>query len=285
MEIAKIIFESYNKAVEESYSKALIDNDCKDPLKVKEADVAKYLHRNLAIWADSPIDKAGGLTPRNYFNNILNYDEVLELVKLGARVCDRDLPQLLVDKLMSYGDLAVDSLLDLASDRSLLESEEDFYISIMAIKVLGERKVSKSVNFLIDLAATLDEGKEAVVEAITDALISIGMPSIRSLMDRLESAANIGYIEEYLLTALVKIGKENKSDEIYRHIKNAFIRMDDKVLGAMCVADYGDGRAIPALKGYAEKNKHRIDKQTYLEIKAAVKRLGGTIKDMNMKFD
>ncbi|MEG6612551.1 hypothetical protein V6C42_06785 [Pseudoclostridium thermosuccinogenes] len=284
MTSSEIIFESYNRVVERSYDRAFEESGKDDPLKVRESNVSRFLDEEIGTWETTPLTEMEGLTPKEYFGRLAHFDDVVEHVKIGAKMCDRGLPELLVDKLMSYGNRAVDALFQMASDRDMLENEDDIYISLIAVRILGERRVSAANNFLVELIKTLNEDKELMVEEITDALINIGEPCVGVLISELDKSEEIGYIHEYLLTALVKIGKERKTDEIYRCIKNTFLKMDDKILGAMCVGDYGDGRAIPALKGYVKKNAGKLDKQTFLEIKAAVKRLGGIVEDMDGDF-
>ena len=48
--------------------------------------------------------------------------------------------------------------------------------------------------------------------------------------------------------------KNTEYDVVYACIKDTFIKMDDKIIGAICIGDLGDGRAIPFLRGYVEKN-------------------------------
>lgn len=284
MTSSEIIFESYNRVVERSYDRAFEESGKDDPLKVRESNVSRFLDEEIGTWETTPLAEIEGLTPKEYFGRLADFDDVVDHVKIGAKMCDRGLPELLVDKLMSYGSRAVDTLLQMASDRNMMEKEDDIYIPLIAVRILGERRVSTANNFLVELIKTLNEDKELMVEEITDALINIGEPCVGVLISELDNTDEIGYIHEYLLTALVKIGKERKTDEIYRCIKNTFLKMDDKILGAMCVGDYGDGRAIPALKGYVKKNAGKLDKQTFLEIKAAVKRLGGIVEDMDGDF-
>ena len=55
-----------------------------------------------------------------------------------------------------------------------------------------------------------------------------------------------------------------------------------------CVAkkdpDYGDGRAIPMLKGYVNRNKDTISRDLFYEIMSAVQNLGGDISDIEDPF-
>lgn len=280
MDKANIIFESYNSAVEDSYNKAFDGVKPEDLSKLKETNVDEFLKKDLERWAAAPIAELGGLTPSQYFKNITDFADLVELFRLGSRMCDRNLPQPLVEQLMTYDDRAVDVLLRFASDRELYGHADDFYISLMAIRTLGLWKIDKAVNPLLQIIRSLSEDYEIMVEEIADALINIGEIAVEPITYTLKGADEIGYTDEYVLTALVKIGINNKSDKIFKCLKETFKKMDDKILGAMCLGDYGDGRAIPGLKGYVEKHWDTIDKATYLEIIGAVKHLGGSIDDI-----
>ncbi|NLM15175.1 MAG: hypothetical protein GX218_04890, partial [Clostridiaceae bacterium] len=48
--------------------------------------------------------------------------------------------------------------------------------------------------------------------------------------------------------------------------------------------DYGDGRGIPVLKGWLDRNPAFQDNQTISEILSAIKRLGGEIDDIRHRL-
>ena len=60
--------------------------------------------------------------------------------------------------------------------------------------------------------------------------------------------------------------------------------MDHKVIASICHGDYGDGRAVPLLKGYLDRHVHEIDRQFFYETLSAIKRLGGDITDIEDPF-
>jgi hypothetical protein len=132
----------------------------------------------------------------------------------------------------------------------------------------------------LNILYRLSEDEENFVEEINDALVDIGKPIIEPVMTLLNGLDKIEYLDEYVLNALVRVGKNNKDDSIFRCLKSAFSKMEDKLLGALCLGDYGDSRAIPALRGYIEKNRSLLDKATFMEIAAAIKKLGGNIEDL-----
>ena len=60
--------------------------------------------------------------------------------------------------------------------------------------------------------------------------------------------------------------------------------MTNKIYAVICLMEYGDGRAIPMLKGYVNRNKHSIDRDLFYEIMSAVQNLGGDISDIEDPF-
>lgn len=277
---AQVLFESYNTAIEGAYEEFFKHNKHEDILKLKEGKAQGFLNSSIENWNRQGIVELDNQSPEQFIKAITSFDEIKEFFKVGAKLCDKDLPEIFINKLKSFGDESSNFFLKIAIDKAFIESEEEVFISIMAIRLLGEWKVEEAILPLIDLIYELNEEKEIVVEEIVSALINIGSSSAQKLIELLEVKEAIGYIDEYILSALEKIGKDNKSDAIYKCLKDVFFKMEDKILGAMCLGDYGDGRAITALRGYLEKNKGEIDKEIYNEVKAAIKRLGGSVADL-----
>ena len=60
--------------------------------------------------------------------------------------------------------------------------------------------------------------------------------------------------------------------------------MEHKVIAAICLGDYGDGRAVPLLKSYLDRHIREIDRQFFYETISAIKRLGGDISDIQDPF-
>lgn len=277
---AQILFDSYNIAIERAYEDFFKHNKNEDILRLKEGREKEFLKNSIENWNNQTLKELNNQSPSQFVGAITDLNEALDLFKIGSKLSDKDLPEIFVNKLVSFGQEIKDLLLSIALDKSFLENDEDIFISIMAIRLLGQWKVEKAVGPFIALIYELNEEKEIVVEEIVSALINIGNSSTQSMIDILDGKDKIGYIDEYILSSLEKIGKDNKSDAVFKCLKDVFLKMEDKILGAMCLGDYGDGRAITALRGYLEKNKSKIAKETYNEVKAAIKRLGGSITDL-----
>jgi len=288
LERSELLFESYNMAVEESYNKIFMSNKSHELLNIEDESIRQQLQKDLEKWAQTPNSSIGGISPREYFDSVTELEQLIELFKMAAVLCDNDIPDPLLDKLHTYNDDAVNSLLNLASDDKYLYDDDEQIISLMAIRTIGKWKALSALEALIKLMFEVSEDNEIIIEEILNSLIEIGQSAASRIMEILNESSNIGNLEEYLLDTLVKIGVKVKErslyDLIYRTIKNTFIKMENKLFGAICLGNFGDGRAIPVLCGYIEKNRNTIDYETFLEIKSSIYRLGGNIDDIDVHF-
>lgn len=289
MEKSEILFESYNMAVEESFNEIFMSNKSHELLNIEDEIVREHLERDLERWANTPNSSIGGISPKEYFDSITDLDRLEELFKMAAKLCDDDIPKSLMDKLFSFGDDAVNRLLNLAADDKLLYDDDEQIISVMAIKTIGKWKAVNALEPLIKLVFEIREDNEIIIEEILGTMIQMGQSAASRIMEILNESNSIGNLEEYLLDTLVKIGvtvkERNFYDMIYRTIKGTFNKMENKLFGAICLGNFGDGRAIPVLRGYVEKNINSIDYETFLEIKSSIHRLGGNIDDIDIRFN
>jgi len=283
----KLLFESYNRAIEKGFDRLFNNTAPEKILKIKEKDITAFLDEELKEWQNTELDILGGITPKKYFDGIDNLDDLIELFKKASKICDVDVPEVLIQRLKCYGEDFVDQLIKLASLASSIEDDEEMLVPLMAIRFLGRLKAQRSADMLLDLLYDVNSENEAIIEEINEAIINIGDAGVDGILNKLRSAEKIKDIEEYLLYSLVQIGanmrKKTDYDDVYACIKETFIKMDDKIIGAICIGDLGDGRAIPFLRGYVEKNMDSIDYDVFCEIKAAVHKLGGNMDDIKFK--
>lgn len=287
MDRGKLLFESYNIAIEKGYDRVFSNTKPEDILKIREGDITGFLDEELRKWESRELDVLGGVSPKKYFEDIDSLNELIELFKKASKICDIDVPEVLIRRLNSFGNDFIEQLIQLASSPSLIKDDEEMLISLMAIRFLGRLKAKNAVEMLLNLLYDVSSKNESIIEEINSAIINIGDASVEGILNKLINIKEIGDIEEYLLYSLVKIGitiRENSNyQDIYACIKDTFIKMDNKIIGAICIGDLGDGRAIPFLRGYVEKNIDLINYNTFCEIKAAVHKLGGNMDDINFE--
>ena len=282
---SEIFFESYSMAVEAAYEAYLkiVGGEFPRENTGTQNEIGIYLEFEYNKWLNMAIEKLCGKTPVEYLNSIDGLDNLMVMFNQGSVICDDGLPEIYLQKLKSYGEDAVDALIKLAVQSEICTNDDSFLSPLMAVKVLGKWKVQKSAVPLIKSLDSEGEMFDLMFETIKDALVDIGFSALEGIADALESGKHPQTVDEYLLMAFAEIGKDNRSDKVYNQIKKAFLEMPEKLIAASCLGDYGDGRAIPVLRGYLEKNCQSLDRETFFEILSAVKKLGGNTEDIKFK--
>lgn len=280
----KSFFNTYNAAINTAY------NSYTETLKAEteetegsSKEIETYINREYSNWLSNSFDELGRKTPGEFIKTIDSIDTLLEMFRYGAVVCDDDLPEIFIDKLKDFKDQVIEMLLGIALEPANEGSDDELLAPIMAIRLLGKWRVERAVEPLISIMDTDKLLFDLVYETVKEALVNIGM----SAVDTLCSVLDTGYMPqnsaEYLIMALAEIGRNNKCDRIYTQLKKAFLQMPQKIVAANCLANYGDGRAIPALRGFLERKGRTLDKETYYEIISVIKRLGGYTDDLGIQ--
>lgn len=277
---SEIFFKSFRMSIQEAYD-SCIETDGEpiaDTIAKGSDDMQACLNSAYEKWMSEKLPEIDK-TPGEYLDEIC-FDEMAEMFRCGVSICDDDLPAIFVEKIFNYGDEAVDFLIDTAVKITADANEDELILRAMAVRVLGRSKTEKAVLPLINTLEHCTGATELISETVRDALIEIGPAAVRYILPELNSGKYSDDACVYILMSLASIGKHCRSEEIYLAIKKAFNELSDKALIASCLAEYGDGRAIPALRGYLLKNGGNIDKMTFYDIVSAVRKLGGRIDDL-----
>lgn len=301
MSMKESFFESCNKAGEAAYDRYFKQNE-KALLKGSRESADKletYIDNEMAKWSTTPLEELGGATPAEFVEAVSSLEDLMDMFKAGSIICDDKLPGIFLSKLKSFGGEAEEALLAFCSRDALIGEDEsspenniqanNSYKVIMAVKVLDMWKSAKAAAPLLELLKYDGPERELVYESVEAALVSIGEPAAEGIINVLEAAGNqnealCNEALEQLVMALAEIGRANRSDSYYRCLKNSFLRLPFKATAAASLAAYGDGRAIPALRGYIEREGSRLDKNTCYEIIAAIRSLGGRTDDLGIHF-
>lgn len=283
MTCSEVFFESFNMSVEAAYDAyfKIAEKDILKGLGGNEDELRSYLANEAARWGGTPLDGLDGMTPGEYLCSVDGLDNLLLMFREGAVICDDALPGIYLDKLRSFGNEAVDALLGFCRDRSLLDGGEvSFMTPLMAVQVLGEWKTAEAVEELTGMLDYRGDVCDLLYEKVGAALRNIGKPAIDGIIKAMESRAPDSPQNEHLMSALADAASRSRSEAAYRCLKNTFLNMSNKAVGAYCLGNYGDGRAVPALRGYLLKNRKDLDKETFFDIVSAVNRLGGDSGDL-----
>lgn len=231
-------------------------------------DFAKDLDEIYHLWATSPQESLGGLSPSEFFNRIPT-EELIDILK-GACVGDGNPSSLLFDRIATEPSL-LGGLCELAQSSS---DEKLLTVTLSLIAELGggdnafylgliERDVDPCVKEMcIDMLCERAENDDALCE---------------ELLRRAESADDVGTIE-LMLEPLTYCKPGN--DRILEQLR-ILLNMDpNTAYVAGLIGRYGDERAAADLYPLLDT----CDYATFLEIRNAIESLGGTVDDKYRDF-
>ncbi len=294
---AALLMEAYNVTLAATLDEVLSGIDDEEDLK--EPDFETHLRNvaanDLQAWFDAPLDGLGGRTPGSVLESLETLDVAMVFFEEAALRCDDQIPDLLKMKLGSFGTAAADALMTLALTPSWegASGTEDrpsgVLVGARAISLLGEWGNKDALELFAAKFSSLSDPDETVAEAFRDYCKAIGPEAAKVLAGYVESATRSDEVSlegpiDYMLIAIADIGSQHPDERLFQCLRAAFRRMEHKAVGAICLGDYGDGRAVPTLKGFLDRFEGRIDRQTFYEVTNAIRRLGGVLTDVRNPF-
>lgn len=248
------------------------------------------------LMEQEPNDLLDGKSMNDYFKT-LSFDELTEILEYCALELDRGVPESVVSALACVEDKAkvtdysraiindaawVDE--ELKSEDALFEME--FQKVKACFKVLQKVGDDSLVNTVIDRFMSYPKTTDFVADSIAEYLVAFPETSVPVIIDRIAENKENGLEGpcEDLLIILTRIGKEEPSNEIYDVLRSAFRYMTNKIYAVICLADYGDERAIPMMKTYINRHQATISRDLFYEMMSAIQHLGGDIADISDPF-
>lgn len=243
-----------------------------------------------------PNDLLGGMSMNDYFKT-LPWEELKEVLEYSALELDRGVPDSVINAVSSSSDKeqVVSYAQQVVKDAAWTDEElgnEDSLFEMEFQKVKACFKVLSAMNESGLLVPTLerfmsyDKIPDFVADSVAEYIEAFPDESIPLIIDILNEHKEDGLTGpcEDLVIMLTRIGKEEQCDEIYNALRSAFRYMSNKIYAVICLADYGDDRAVPMLKSYINRNQSTIDRDLFYEIMSAVQALGGDISDISDPF-
>lgn len=242
-----------------------------------------------------PDEKLGGRSLREVFD-AMPLEEKEEVLEYSAVTLDRGVPKSLI---ASIANDDRDAVRDYCSsvignsawtDEELDDENKLFEIEYQKVKacldVLIEMQEFCFVKAVIDRFMSYPQTKEFVAESIKDYVVGGAEVSVPILMNIIEEGLDSGLEgpAEDLVIMLAEIGMANPSEEIYQTLRHAFRAMTNKIYAVICLAEYGDDRAVPLMKNYINRHQDSIDRDLFYEMMSAIQKLGGDISDINDPF-
>ena len=247
------------------------------------------------VLESEPDEKLGGKSLREYFDG-LTLEEKEEALEYSAVTLDCGVPESLIASLAAEDRESVREYCSTVIGNSAwTEDELDdhdklFEIEYQKVKacldVLIAMKEFCFVQAVLDRFMSYHQTKEFVAESIKDYVVGAAEVSVPILMNIIEENLEDGLEgpSEDIVIMLAEIGMAQPSEEIYQTLRHAFRAMKNKIYAVICLAEYGDDRAVPLMKNYINRHQDSIDRDLFYEMMSAIQKLGGDISDINDPF-
>lgn len=295
-ELAKLILEQKIDELSDKINELPPDSQDYSYEAYIQRVVMKETEEQTGLMEEEPQEDLGGLSMREYFSKQSLFDNI-DIMNYCAVTLDRNVPSSLIaaiagnenkDEIRRY---AEDMINNAAwSEDEMTDKNDVFEISFSKVKacfsLLVEMNDSSFIQPVLDRFMSYDQTRDFVADAIAEYIGSFPEISVPLLIDTIKNHEADGLTGpcEDLVIILAEMGKDNKSDEIYYALKSAFRAMKNKLYATICLGNYGDGRAVPLLKGYINRNQGKIDRDLFYEILSAIQALGGDTSDINDPF-
>ncbi len=272
-----IVAESYNLAVDAGFNSYLEEHATSENCEIK-VDEEKLIAEIELKWLNSKLPALDMQTPMEYINSISSLEELTELFIDISSVSDVGVPDILIARLKEYGKEAADKLFGFVKD--WLENKEPKKVLAVSQSVyaIGCLKYPEYKKKLIELLLECFRD-DLISEAVCAAIVEYDVDVLKDLIKTFH-ATEQPEVQEHLLTCVAEISRDNQSDEVFYFLKHAFRVVSNLKLAVEVLGDYGDGRAIPLLRGYILKNIKEMDRSTFNHVRAVIKKLGGEIDDL-----
>ncbi len=272
-----IVAKSFNKAIEAGYNNFLEAHATFDNYEVK-IEEEKLIQEVEGKWLNEAIAEIDNLTPKEYINSFVSLQDLMDFFIEVASVSDVGIPDIVIDRFKEHGLPAADMLYEYVKNKIELQTDSSRLALSHAVFAIGILKYNEYRQKLNELLMEYSN-EEMISEAICAAITEYGDEILKDLIKSFNEAED-EIIKEYLLICIAEISKEHPSDEVFFLLKSAFRVLKNIKVAAEVLGDYGDGRAIPMLRGYVIKHTNTIDRDTFNLIRAVIKKLGGEINDL-----
>ena len=300
-ELSKLILDQKMDEMADKMMDVPADSDEMSYESYLQSQVMEETESQMALMEDQEDDLLDGMSMREYFLG-LSVDELLEIQRYCAVNLDGKEPKSLTEALVGKAesdDMVYEKLRNYAAetigDAAWIEDElkdenkifEMEFTKVKAcLELLIELRDGSLIAAILDRFLSYPETRDFVADSIAGYVEAFPEVSVPFIIDKLDSNSDSGLTGPFedLVIILSRIGKNQPSEDIYMALKHAFRYMKNKIYAVICLMEYGDGRAIPMLKGYVNRNKDTIERDLFYEIMSAVRNLGGDISDIEDPF-
>lgn len=276
-------FQDENK----EYLEASIRNNTYDEVYTKMvSDVVIESYDVMNSWENIAYEEIDGMTPLQYFGILNTLSDVIDLIVAFEVENAGIIPNGLAKHIKASQDKLLD---DLVAMLNSLELDEQKCMKFGQKAIMHTAEIignTKLLEPLFKIVSQMEDQKTDAntLTAVMNAIQAIGEPAIERVVSAIESSDKKGQVYRFLLISLARIGSKYKSDAVYNQLKKYFKESSYKFIEANALGVYGDRRALPAIRGYIEKNAHRISKWEYTQLREVLIQFGGMVQDFDTYF-
>lgn len=288
LEKSTIVCQAYNAGLARVFNEL---SEQSDPLMFERDDNAEYIQREtlnaMASWFEEVLPEIGE-SPAQFFDGLSISEDLLSAYDVFAANCDSLLPEYFQIQLGRQAEGIMPELekraLALPFDTldDMLEADA-FSIQCVTLELLGQWQNVSIAQTILDAITNSNLMHERFASALKSYFSYAGAESLPALTTAIEAilqASKPNPNLDYLLVYLTELGKEHPDDKIYQLLRQSFKVMEEKIIPVICLGDYGDGRAVPMLRTFVEKNSAGLDRGLLSETLSSIKRLGGEVQDL-----
>lgn len=224
------------------------------------------------LFADSPAPWLDGRTPRNYFEEMQDPGQLVNLI--GSYIDEGvPLPDLLLERIAGLGDIAERALIQTMQDTSA--QEEARMVCIRLLQELGS--LSPMETYIAWQVQREDH--DDLADFALESLEEMGEAAVPLMLEALETANDCG--REALLSVLSRYPGH---PAVYEGLIRLFDALPERqAILAAYLGRLGDERAVPLLQARAmEEGLGYLD---YIELRAAIEALGGEAPERQFEDD
>ena len=224
----------------------------------ESVEIEEYYPEILLAWGDTAEEALGGRTPREYFAQIEDAEELCQLA-WDYRKHGHEIPQFLEQRIIDMKEDAAPYLM-----KMLQEGEETAQVS--AAEMLNSMGSLLPVDIYIALVQKAEESTDLLEDCI-QGLINMGEIVRERIIAAFDQSK--GYSRQCFMDIMSYLGGEGVLERLLMELR----REENVPLAAKCLEHLGDPRALPELKRMLED-----DFRSYYEYKA----LKEAVEDLDM---
>lgn len=204
-------------------------------------------------------------------------DELIEVLEDAGH----PLPGELRERFLAAGVAVVPVLINILDQALQGEPGGEGWAEVHAAELLGELGDRRAVPVLLSGLAQC-EPLDGLYEVVSEALLKLGDPILEPCLERYAATT-----DERLRDSIAGILSQlpSKDERIYALLVETMERTPD--LGAMCLDDYGDPRALPVLSRKFDELPLQtgglLANQVFIELRVVIEGFGGELTEAQQR--